>query len=241
MLTPASLKEQNQRARFAKFKGIPTPFELMKFRFTYDGRLRASGTNNGTHPEDQWLIRRQVRPQLAELWRTHPALKGLGLSVHIGIGMGVHFGGPQPIKIQPSGTVQSVISKPIELDGYKFIPLVRKSLELTCDLKITFLRRDDPGALILPGGDLDNRMKTFLDGLKVPSHLKGNKLPEGSPPDDFDKFFCLTEEDSLITGIAIETDRLLTPEGDKNDVRLVVETTIRVMRITQDNVGFLGD
>src|ERR1700687_4222484 len=158
MLTPTSSSRKNQSARLEKYEGVPTPFELMKFRFTYDGQLHASGTNGGPRPEDQWLIRRQMRPQLEELWRTHPALKGLGLSVYIGLGTGVHSGGPKPINIQPSGTVQSKLAQAIERDGYKFIPLVRKSLELTCELKIVFLRRDDPGSLILPGGDLDNRM-----------------------------------------------------------------------------------
>jgi hypothetical protein len=213
----------------------------MKFRFTYDGPLHA-GTNSGPRPDDQWRIRRQVHPQLAELWRTHPALTGLGLSVYVSSGAGVNWGGPKPIDIKPSPTVRSRLTEVIERNEYGFVPLVRKSLELTCELKIIFLRRGEPGSLIVPGGDLDNRIKTFFDGLKVPDAIVGNQQIAGASPDP-NPLLCLVEQDALITGFSIETDRLLTPDHNnyQDNVRLVVEATIRVMRITPDNVGFLGD
>ena len=44
-------------------------------------------------------------------------------------------------------------------------------MALTCGLKILFLRKEGPGKLILQGGDIDNRLKTLLDALKMPSDL----------------------------------------------------------------------
>jgi len=130
----------------------------------------------------------------------------------------------------------------IEREGFNFLPLVRKSLELTCELKIVFLRRGEPGSLVLPGGDIDNRMKTFFDGLKIPAALTGRLSDAEAASGDSNPFLCLVEEDALITGFSIETDRLLTPaQKHPDNVRLVVEATIRVMRINQHNVGFLGD
>src|SRR5687767_867681 len=47
----------------------------MRFRLTYDGLLKASG-NQSNRPKEKWAIRRDIRPQLAELWSYHPALRG---------------------------------------------------------------------------------------------------------------------------------------------------------------------
>src|SRR5665213_757384 len=51
--------------------------------------------------------------------------------------------------------------------GFRFVPLVRKKNGFTYGLDILFLRRGHPGELIV-SGDLDNRLKTLIDGLKVP-------------------------------------------------------------------------
>lgn len=94
-------------------------------------------------------------------------------------------------------------------------------------MNILFLRRDNPGNLIASGGDIDNRIKVLFDGLKMPdtvSDLGG--IPLG--PDE-DPFFCLLEDDSLITSVSITTDRLLIPqESDENvhDVCLIIHATV---------------
>jgi hypothetical protein len=55
-------------------------------------------------------------------------------------------------------------------------------------------------------------------------------------------FYCLLENDSLITSFSVETDRLLTkPAYQPNQVYLVVEVNVRVMSITETNIGFLGE
>jgi hypothetical protein len=42
---------------------------------------------------------------------------------------------------------------PVAVEGCDYIPLVRKSLDLSCSLGILFLRKGDPGALVTQDGD----------------------------------------------------------------------------------------
>ena len=114
--------------------------------------------------------------------------------------------------------------------GYRFVPLISTTGGFTCSLDILFLRRDNPGNLITDGGDIDNRIKTLFDGLKMPTtipELGGYDVPApGENP-----FFCLLEDDSLITKVAVTTDRLLIPldtnAGERlNDVHLVIHVTM---------------
>ncbi len=55
-------------------------------------------------------------------------------------------------------------------------------------------------------GDIDNRLKTLLDSFTMPDQ---NQTPDGSPDTGETPFFCLLEDDKLITGLAVKTDRLL--------------------------------
>jgi hypothetical protein len=62
--------------------------------------------------------------------------------------------------------------------------------DIFCALNILFLRRDAPGKVVSGDGDLDNRLKTLFDALRVPNTADG--LP--SPPEDgFNPVFCLLE------------------------------------------------
>jgi hypothetical protein len=63
----------------------------------------------------------------------------------------------------------------------------------------------------------------------------------GNPAEDEDPFFCLLEDDSLITKVSIETDMLLEPVSQpptKNDARLVIGVTIRPFNIDPSNMNF---
>jgi hypothetical protein len=110
-------------------------------------------------------------------------------------------------------------------------------LALGCELKILFLRREEPGSLILQAGDLDNRLKTLFDALRVPTE---QELIEDKDPTD--PIFCLLESDAMITGLSIKTDRLLTgPHKPVHEVHLVIEADIRVLHSKLYNLAFLGD
>ena len=226
----------------------------MKFTLTYSGRLLASG--NRPKPAEKWAIRRAFHPQLAELWQIHPVLKGFGVYADAevsrmpsayDIGSAVLRNNTLPIEppnvrvslrtTDRSTRTLQALTTPIVIKDLKFIPVVRRSLALVCDLDIIFMRKEEPGSLILQGGDIDNRLKTLFDGLRIPTEdeLKTEK-PEMQP------FYCLLEQDSLITGVKVRTDRLLTaPDGDAHEVHLIIKVTVRVLRMSWENLGFLGE
>jgi hypothetical protein len=72
---------------------------------------------------------------------------------------------------------------------------------------------------MIHAGDLDNRIKTLLDALKIPND---KELPSGAKPSGTENpFFCLLEDDSLITHIRIITDRLLVSKDEQEIIETV--------------------
>ena len=113
-----------------------------------------------------------------------------------------------------------------------------EELDLICDLDILFLRPDRPGSVVW-AGDIDNRLKTLLDAMRIPE--VGEDYASREPSDDEVPFFCLLEDDKLITKVAVETDRLLEPIGnsvDAADARLVITVRLRPYEITPYNMHF---
>jgi hypothetical protein len=107
--------------------------------------------------------------------------------------------------------------------GFVFIPLVCQDLGLTCSVDVMFLRRDEPGSIINSGGDIDNRLKVLFDGLRIPQNAE--ELAGDQPTAPNERFFCLMEDDKLITEVKVTTDRLLRPCGTneaENDVELII-------------------
>jgi hypothetical protein len=96
-----------------------------------------------------------------------------------------------------------------------------------------------PGS-VLQSGDIDNRLKTLFDAFRLPhsvDELGGNLEPQA----DEDPFFCLLEDDKLITHVAVETDVLFQPTGDRfdpNDSRLVISVKIRPYDSNPSNSAF---
>jgi hypothetical protein len=104
------------------------------------------------------------------------------------------------------------------------VPLIREEHFHFCSLDVLFLRRDRPGNLVKSGGDLDNRIKVLFDALTVPGDNATAGL-EGEPGPDERPFFCLLQDDNLITDVSITTDRLLHPMEDDerlNHVHLIL-------------------
>jgi hypothetical protein len=107
-------------------------------------------------------------------------------------------------------------------------------LHAIAELDIVMLRPGPPGQILRGGADIDNRLKTLLDALKVP---EANALPDGIAPEPGeDPFFCLLEDDKLVTSIRIETDRLLVPR-DENEVLLLMRVTTKYTVATWANIG----
>jgi hypothetical protein len=76
--------------------------------------------------------------------------------------------------------------------------------------------------------------------MKMPgntSELGGYDTPDGSEK----PFYCLLEDDKLISHVSVETDTLLEPTGeqfDTNDSRLIISAKIRPYNITWGNLNF---
>jgi hypothetical protein len=215
----------------------------MKFTLTFDGDL-PSAANRNKRVREKWDIRRQIHDQLNTLWCKSQVLRAVLVNsitnpddAAIAIR---HNDDPEVAPIwhdfpwQDTGIVN--LCSPILVNGYRCLPLVRKSLHLTCELDILFLRQQEPGELIHQGGDLDNRIKTLFDGLKMPGiddFIKGEEYPP--------QLCCLLEDDSLISGVSIRTDRLLSkPDAKPTEVRLVIRVSIKVLRLISANASLLS-
>lgn len=181
----------------------------MEFRLLYSGELPGSG--NKSRPEVKHRLRQSFHPQLRRLWHTNRGLKMLLKHE------GETWLRDHPVRLFEPGLMQytddeyfdagtSGIAERWARNGFKFIPLVTESLTLRCSLDITFLRPEEPH-LLIQGGDLDGRVKTIFDSLRMPSN------PEETggigPQHDETPFFCLLEDDKLISEIRVTTDELL--------------------------------
>ncbi len=93
--------------------------------------------------------------------------------------------------------------------------------------------------MIVKGGDLDNRIKTLLDALKVPK--EANELPlDDEPKEDEVPFFCLLEDDALVTGVSVDTDRLLEKAVDPNQVILVIHVRVLTFTLSYNNMALVS-
>ncbi len=227
--------------------GLP----LMRFTLTYDGDLPSSG-NGSRKNAAKWEIRKHFHPQLVELWRISPPLKALTgtpeFPVEGALIMQAHHTYSGPIKVRPmmlrdgkeyAGPPGARINlcELVERGGRSFLPLVRERLSLNCRLKILFLRKEAAGR-VYQGGDLDNRIKTLLDALSVPQH------PENvfHDADVADPVLCVLEDDTLVTGIDVQTERLLSGRSNsEHETRLIIEVDVRVTDARIYNHSFLGD
>jgi hypothetical protein len=185
----------------------------VEFTLVYRGPLKSNG--NATEKQ---TIRRAFHGQLKILW-TQPPLSDLGPPTG-------HLLDDNP----PQGKL-SVIQR---IGAFRLAPVVSTKLHLIAELDITFLRPEPPGSLITQGGDIDNRLKTLFDALRIPHNM--GEIP-GTPLPDEDPFFCLLEDDNLITKVGVATDRLLEPTASKNDVQLFIQVKTKVTRVIYGNIG----
>lgn len=210
----------------------------MQFRLTYEGILKSSQSSNpAKHKHD---IRKHFHPQLKHLWNTHALLSNRRLGVEydrisdqafqgaFGFGLGKGEG----------KTLKDVIAEhgDFSRNGHTFVPLLCKRFCLHCSLDILLLRNGPLAAI--QNGDLDNRTKTLVDALRMP-RLGELKPAHEKPTNGETPFFCLLEDDSFITSLAVENDTLLLPDkDDKNYAKVVINVNIRPLYATSLNLGF---
>lgn len=183
----------------------------MEFTLHYRGALKANRS-----PAEKHQLRKHFHIQLKQLWTQRP------LSIF------TYLLNPSPARGE-----LSVIR---EIGKFRFAPLVSERIHLIAELEILMLRPEPPGSIVTQGGDIDNRLKTLLDALKVPA--EPTALPQGATPEQGeDPFFCLLEDDSLITKISVDTDRLLELSEDPSEVVLLIHVITKQLAVLSATIG----
>lgn len=208
----------------------------MEFRLTYQGLLLSTQRDPLTHQRDanadhKHEIRRVFHRQLKRLWEVTPFLR---TGQRSGPGLILDETGPD---VNAYYDVASIASRSPRYSNFRFVPLVRAELALICGIDVLFLRPHPPGEVI-QSGDIDNRLKTLFDALRLPA---GNERYENraADGDELPYFFCLLDDDRLITKFSVETDQLLETEGSNlNEVMLVITVRLRPYDVGLHNLQF---
>ncbi|QSR89128.1 hypothetical protein IT6_02240 [Methylacidiphilum caldifontis] len=124
---------------------------------------------------------------------------------------------------------------PDSIRGFQPVALIRESDMHIVHLEVLLLVPEEPGTMLSQVGDLDNRLKTLLDALRIP---KEQEIPENDYPQEVEKpyFYCLLEDDALITSLSVFADRDLREQTDKDKshtlaiIRIHLEKSITTLR-----------
>jgi hypothetical protein len=211
----------------------PIDGDCVEFRLTYDGLLLGAsrGVTRADHKHD---IRKRFHPQLRRLWSINEDLRSM---------LDPLPPGPVTVNAGPYRRRVDALADRFSCGPFHLVPLVTKDLALICGLHVLMLRPDPPGSLI-QSGDIDNRLKTLFDALRIPGP-DTQELAGATPGDDENPFFCLLEDDRLISHLELQTDVLLQPLEehkpiDDNHVRLVIRVTLRPSDMRYGSAQFLA-
>jgi len=176
----------------------------------YRGSLRSNG-----NPSHKHELRQHFHKQLKKLWSQVPLSE------------------VAPIFLQPRTAGNYCLLRP--LSGFTFVPLVTAEMNVVAELSVTILRPESPGNLITQGGDIDNRLKTLFDALTMPR--LPNALPSSAVPTSEESpfFYCLLEDDNLVTAVSVRTEQLLEPDVDPTLVEVSIYIQTGLTRTTMDN------
>jgi hypothetical protein len=189
----------------------------MQFRLLYEGPIASWRYSD---PADKHRIRMYLHPQLKALWRYKPLLD---IAHHLRETTG------------PAGEI-AILERS---NNVLFAPLVTRKNHLACELNITFLRQQPPGQLLGEGGDIDNRLKTLSDALRMPNKAEAQQAQISIRSDD-DPIHCLLQDDALVTKVSVETDRLLRPAADQFDMVAIIQVRVLVSG-TPTNANYAFD
>lgn len=205
----------------------------MEFHLRYRGALPAC-TQQNNRVREKHAIRLHFHDQLDELWKLDPRLYSIDIQkLQIGELQGRVVNVQRPIQGPEKFFYR------IPMCGYNFIPIIPRTLELACHLNIMILRRENPGSII-DGGDLDNRLKTLFDALRIPH--REDELPKESGEQEPKTCLCLLEDDGLITKLSVETERLLGPKREDErdtDIELQIHVVVKAVHPMIGNLDWL--
>lgn len=198
----------------------------MQFRLLFDGEIGS----DSRAPVKQ-AIRRALHPQLRRLWLVNRRLRELadhnGRMFHAQ--MQTQAGQPPTCPLEDEA-IQFAFDHwgdRWKCGPFRLVPLVTKELGVICSIEVLLLRPDDD-TYVLDHGDLDGHVKTLFDGLRMPT--KQNETGSSTPTADENPFFCLLEDDRLVSELRVKSDKLLLPPhkatATKHDAFAVITVNI---------------
>ena len=188
----------------------------MKFKLLYFGEILVNPKKRAQHISD---IRMQFHPQLKKLVEHTP---WDNLTRYM----------------MPGATKSPITTK--HIGGIDFNPIITPHLKLIAELDIQMLHPEIVG---VARTDIDNRIKTLLDGLRCPQneHEIGENTPRDAGP-----IYTLLDDDHLVTKMSINTSHLLSthmfnknPNSINEPIFMMIDVNVRVSEGPLENLPFM--
>ncbi len=186
----------------------------MKFRLLYQGEIKTYPKQRARHIND---IRASFSTQLKRLLEIPP---------YSAINDYIDLRG-----YKKYSNKKNIVKK---VGGLTFIPVISPELDLVAELDILMMH---PEVLGTARADIDNRLKTLLDGLRRPQvsqEVTDNLVKKFSNK----PVYTLFDDDKLVTKITVNTTHLLDFK-DVNELVLVIAVNIKASRGTKDNLQLI--
>jgi hypothetical protein len=183
----------------------------MEFILTYKGPLKG----NSSTVQHKQNLRRNFHKQLKMLWSQEPLSSS---------------------QVLIPNQENSIEATKLQIGNFTFVPLITQRLYLFSELDVLFLRPGPRGSIIYIGGDIDNRLKTLLDSLRAPKSVQELPRDDKSSADE-SPFFCLLEDDALVTSVSVSADQYLESCAPE-DPLVIIKVRIKKTRSTWNNSDF---
>lgn len=226
----------------------------MKFRIVYDGELFSSqpSENNGSGKhvkmaEHKHEIRGQMNSQLKNLLQKHPTLSTFEYCPECQMNHAFQTQGGVGGDHKKIDLTHCILENPLTVesnknlgnDYFKFCPLVSKALGLRCSLDILLLREGQVAG-VYKSGDLDNRLKTLIDGLTMPRTKDQIPEAERNPSTMTEPFYTLLADDNIIDSLKVETDTLYKHWSDNEERKKAWVTAIITVDVRPITPNFVS-
>ena len=188
----------------------------MKFKLMYFGDILVNPKKRAQHISD---IRMQFHPQLKKLLEHTP---WDNLTQYM----------------MPNPTKSPITTR--HIGGIDWNPIITPNLKMIAELEILLMHPEIVG---VPHSDIDNRVKTILDGLRCPQneHEIGQNTPSNIGP-----IYTLLDDDHLVTKLTVNTSHLLASEilpcnapKTPDSVFMLIDVNVRVTEGTLENLPFM--
>ena len=216
--------------------GEPLSEDAMRFRLLFSGEIKAHRELD-IKPPHKHDIRAYLSPQLERLWKTKAGLQRYASVI------GAKARGERGEQY-PEGSLYCEENRLAGLEyladlnkklNTRFIPLIVPTFCLRCRIDVLFLRPEDTPNHILQSGDLDNRIKTLFDAMRIPQNHE--------VVDDGKTHFVLLQDDSLISELSVVGDNLLTlpgmPRVGTSDAFAVIDVQLETTEKVEGHARFI--